>query len=117
MRPSESADGGASPGALRRKTRHIEEIQVTNTSHAHAKEVRRWILALVIPMLAACAFTAASLAGAGAWWILGAIVAGPGFGSIALIWLTLSTDTNGVHVTGVAEPRVDALALAEPTAQ
>ena len=67
------------------------------TLHADvaAKELRRWLLALGIPMIAACAFTAAALGGLGAWLLAPAIVVGPGIGGIALIWLALSTDTNG----------------------
>jgi hypothetical protein len=79
---------------------------VTKTSfdhHVAAAEARRWITALGIPMIVAAAFTAAALAGLGAWLIAPAIVVGPGLGGIALIWLALSTDTNGTHVAVSAE--------------
>jgi len=68
-------------------------------------------------VLIAAVFTALALAGGGAWFILPAIIVGPGIGGIALIWLALSSDTNGPaqHVSAAAEPRADALAVAEPT--
>ena len=34
---------------------------------------------------------------------------------IALVWLALTSDTNGVAAHGVADPPMDALAAAEPT--
>jgi hypothetical protein len=40
---------------------------------------------------------------------------GPGIGGLALIWLAITSDTNGAPVHSVAEPRVDAFAAAEPT--
>ncbi len=72
---------------------------MSNTTHAphavSAQELRRWMAWLGIPTLVACAFLAASLAGLGAWLLAPAIVAGPGFGAVALVWLALSSDTNG----------------------
>jgi hypothetical protein len=65
-----------------------------------AKELRRWIAWLGGALLGASFFTALSLAGLGAWFILPAILAGPGVGGIALVWLALSSDTNGI----VAQP-------------
>lgn len=85
-------------------------------AHVAAKELRRWLIALGLPLIGACVFTAAALAGLGAWLMAPAIVVGPGIGGIALIWLALTTDTNSVHgVVSPAEPRIDALAAAEPT--
>ena len=88
------------------------------TLHADvaAKELRRWLLALGIPMIAACAFTAAALAGLGAWLLAPAIVVGPGVGGVALIWLALSTDTNGATTVAAGELHASALVPAEPTA-
>ena len=79
-----------------------------------AKELRRWIAWLGIPALVACACTAAALAGAGVWMLGLAIVAGPGIGGIALIWLALSSDTNGVAPAAGAL-HASALVPAEPT--
>ena len=88
------------------------------TLHADvaAKELQRWLLALGIPMIAACAFTAAALGGLGAWLLAPAIVVGPGIGGIALIWLALSTDTNGASTLAGGELHASALVPAEPTA-
>src|SRR5215218_4819614 len=80
-----------------------------------AKELRRWFAWLGGSLIGAAIFTAAALAGAGPWMILPAIIVGPGLGGIALIWLALSSDTNSAASHGVAEPRMDALAAAEPT--
>jgi uncharacterized membrane protein len=93
---------------------------VTKTSldaHVADQELKRWITWLGASLLLASLFTAIALAGGGAWFILPAIIVGPGLGGIALIWLALSSDTNAAttHSLGVAEPRVDALAAAEPT--
>ena len=77
--------------------------KTTFDHHVAAAEARRWILALGIPMILAAVFTAAALAGLGAWLIAPAIVVGPGIGGIALIWLALSTDTNGMHLAVVED--------------
>jgi hypothetical protein len=93
---------------------------VTGTTlHAdvEAKEMRRWVTVLGILMLAACAFTAAALAGLGAWLLAPAIVVGPGFGGIALIWLALSSDTNGSTRVAAGELHASALLPAEPTSE
>jgi hypothetical protein len=73
-----------------------------------AKEMRRWVAWLGGSMLGACVFTAAALAGLGAWLLGPAIVVGPGLGGIALIWLALSSDTNGAVAVPAAadEPLV-----------
>jgi hypothetical protein len=88
----------------------------THHSHAEAaKEIRRWMAWLGLPTLAACVFLAASLAGLGAWLLFPAIVAGPGVGGLALIWLALSSDTNGAHAPGESHLGAQ-LAVAEPEA-
>ena len=88
--------------------------KTTLDAHVSAKELRRWVTWLGSAMIGACAFTAAALAGAGAWFILPAIVIGPGFGGIALIWLALTSDTNAAHPS-VAEGPAEVV-FAEPTA-
>lgn len=77
-----------------------------------AKEVRRWVAWLGGSMLGACAFTAAALAGLGAWLIAPAIIVGPGIGGVALIWLAISSDTNGIPAPIEAEEPVLAEAAA-----
>jgi hypothetical protein len=71
-----------------------------------ANELRRWLMWLGGSMLAACVFTAAALAGLGAWLIAPAIIVGPGVGGVALIWLALSSDTNATM--GVAQAEAEA---------
>jgi hypothetical protein len=102
---------------LARKLASKEEARMTTGLDATvaAKELRRWFLWLGGSMIGAAIFTAAALAGLGPWMILPAIIVGPGLGGIALIWLALSSDTNSAASHGVAEPRMDALAAAEPT--
>jgi threonine/homoserine/homoserine lactone efflux protein len=71
-----------------------------------AKELRRWLAWLGGSMLGAAVFTAAALAGLGAWLIAPAIMIGPGVGGVALIWLALSSDTN--RTTAAAQAEADA---------
>jgi hypothetical protein len=68
-----------------------------------AKELRRWVAWLGGALVGSCMFTGAALAGLGAWLIAPAIVIGPGLGGIALVWLAITTDTNGA-----AAPPVEA---------
>ena len=89
------------------------------TVHADvaAKEARRWVAVLGILMMTAAAFTAAALSGLGAWLLLPAIIVGPGLGGIALIWLALSSDTNGASPAPAGALHVSALMPAEPTSE
>jgi threonine/homoserine/homoserine lactone efflux protein len=80
---------------------------------AAAKEMRRWVAWLGGAMLGACFFTALALAGLGAWLLAPAIVIGPGVGGIALVWLALSSDTNGAVAAPAA---VDEPVLAKAAA-
>ena len=76
-----------------------------------ARELRRWVAWLGGSLIAASFFTALALAGVSPWMILPAILVGPGLGGIAMIWLALSSDTNGIaHVA--AEPVAEEAALA-----
>ncbi len=68
-----------------------------------AREQTRWIVTLAIPFLAASAFMAATLSGAGSWLIGAAILCGPGLGLAALSYLALTSDTNGEPATLRAE--------------
>jgi len=82
-----------------------------------AKEMRRWVTVLGSVTIAACAFTAAALSGLGAWLLAPAIVIGPGFGGVALIWLALSSDTNGSSQPAAGALHASALLPAEPTSE
>ena len=90
-------------------------MKSTHDADVAAKELRRWFAWLGGSLLGASMFTALALAGVTPWMILPAIIVGPGIGGLALIWLAITSDTNGAPLHGVAEPRVDAFAAAEPT--
>ena len=77
-----------------------------------AKELRRWVAWLGGALVGSCIFTALALAGLGAWLIAPAIVIGPGLGGIALVWLAITTDTNGLVAPIEAEEPVLAEAAA-----
>jgi hypothetical protein len=82
-----------------------------------SKETQRWIAVLGTLMMVSLAFTAAALGGYGAWLLGPAIVIGPGFGGIALIWLALSSDTNGASHFAAGELHASSLLPAEPTSE
>jgi hypothetical protein len=94
-------------------TLHADTLQ----ANIEAKELRRWVTVLGSLTIVACAFTAAALSGLGAWLLAPAIVVGPGFGGIALIWLALSSDTNGSPRVAAGELHASALLPAEPTSE
>ena len=75
----------------------------TVESAVHAKEMRRWIAWLGGAMIGSAIFTAIALAGGGAWFILPAILVGPGVGGIALVWLAISSDTNRISGADAVE--------------
>jgi hypothetical protein len=70
---------------------------------AEAKELRRWMTWLVSSLVSASVFTGMALAGLGSWFLFGAIIAGPGVGGLALIWLAVTSDTNGLSAVVPAE--------------
>lgn len=69
-----------------------------------ANEARRWLLWLTAAMIGAAVFTAASLAGLGAWLLAPAIVIGPGIGGISLVWLAITSDTNSLPAAVFEQP-------------
>src|SRR3954462_1535801 len=103
------------PRSLKTAFKEDQLIDSTHEADVAAKELRRWLMWLGGSLLGASLFTALALAGVSQWMILPAIIVGPGIGGLALIWLALSSDTNGASILGVADPRIDALAAAEPT--
>lgn len=58
-------------------------------------EMRRWILYFGGPLLGACVCIALAFATPYPWLFGGAILLGPGVSIGAIIYLALSTDTNG----------------------
>ena len=75
-----------------------------------AKEARRWLVSLTAVLIGSAVFTAAAIAGLGAWLLLPAIVIGPGIGGVLLVWLALSSDANAIPVAASA---VEPTAVAE----
>ena len=64
------------------------------------REQRRWTRALAVPFVAASAFMAGALGGAGVWMIGPALICGPGLGLAALLYLVFTSDLNGEGATG-----------------
>jgi hypothetical protein len=58
-------------------------------------EEARWILTLGAPFVVAAASFMAAIGTGVTWLITPAIVAGPGAGVIGIVFLALSSDTNG----------------------
>jgi hypothetical protein len=88
------------------KPEHIRRVSLTVTTveaAAEAKELRRWMTWLVGSLVAASVFTGMALAGLGSWFLFGAIIAGPGVGGLSLIWLAVTSDTNGLSGVPVAD--------------
>ena len=75
-------------------------------------EPKRWMLIVGSPMLAACVCIGLAFGTRFSWLYGGAIVFGPGIGVLAIIYLAISSDTNGTvaggdvaeHVSREAEP-------------
>jgi hypothetical protein len=61
----------------------------------YPNEVSRWILVFGTPMLAACLCIGLAFGTRFAWFYGGAIAFGPGLGVLAIIYLAISSDTNG----------------------
>ena len=66
-----------------------------STAEIEAAEQKRWMLWFGIPALVAALFVAAALGTGDAWWI-GAALAALGVDILVLVWLAVSSDTNGV---------------------
>jgi len=59
-------------------------------------EANRWMLFMGLPMLAAGVFVGLAFATSVLWYWAGVIVLGPGLGIAGLVYVTLSSDTNGI---------------------
>jgi hypothetical protein len=73
---------------------------------SYPNEEGRWMRVLGIPMLVAGIFMA-TVIGTGVHWLIAfCLVFGPGVGVVSLIYLAISSDTNGDNVpTGTAHRR------------
>jgi hypothetical protein len=65
-------------------------------------EVRRWLIFAGLPMLAACICVGLAFGTSFRWLYGGAIAFGPGLGVLMIIYLAITSDTNGVVATGAA---------------
>ncbi len=70
-----------------------EQESERSRQRAEEQEQNRWLLLLAPSLIVAAACFGGALAGP-AWLMAGALVAGPMFLIFALIYLSLSTDTN-----------------------
>ena len=77
------------------------ETAISRTREHETTEETRWILALGAPFAVAATFFMAAVGTGITWMIIPAIVAGPGAGVIALVFLALSSDTNELAATTV----------------
>jgi len=69
-----------------------------------ASEQTRWELGLGLAFVVAVAFFMAAIATGISWLIAPVIVAGPGGGVVALVFLALDSDTNGRVAVADGEP-------------
>jgi len=65
-------------------------------------EVRRWLTFAGLPMLAACVCVGLAFGTSFRWLYGGAILFGPGIGVLMIIYLAITSDTNGIVAQGAA---------------
>jgi hypothetical protein len=73
----------------------ISEATGSSLSGNYPGEVRRWVLLAGIPMLGACVCIALAIGTPLSWFYGGVVLFGPGMGVAAIIYLSITTDTNG----------------------
>ena len=61
-------------------------------------EIRRWLIFAGLPMLAACLCVGLAFGTSFRWLYGGGIVFGPGIGVLMIIYLAITSDTNGWSV-------------------
>jgi hypothetical protein len=75
-------------------------------THTHESqypdEVRRWLIFAGLPMLAACVCIGLAFGTSFRWLYGGAIAFGPGLGVLMIIYLAITSDTNGIVAQGAA---------------
>lgn len=91
---------GSAPATTVRKTIAPEP---TSLEQLYPDELSRWVLFLGVPMMAASLFVVLALATPFAWLFAGAIVFGPGLGIAAVVYLSMSSDTNGSSASAIAD--------------
>ncbi len=73
----------------------IAEALPAASAEQYPDELRRWTVFLGLPMLGACLFVALAIGTSVAWLYGGAVLLGPGVGIGAIVYLAMSSDTNG----------------------
>ena len=74
---------------------HAVESTVSAEQHMHTAEMNRWMLCFGVPVLVAAFFVGMVFATGDAWWMALAITAIV-FDIFVLVWLAMSSDTNGL---------------------
>jgi hypothetical protein len=93
--------------------------RAASLSEQYPAEIRRWTLVIGTPMLLAASCVALAIGTSLHWMYGGVVLFGPGMGVAAIIYLSISTDTNGIHtpVTELASPSTRVVeATAPPSA-
>jgi hypothetical protein len=68
---------------------------MSDPQDSYPNEERRWMRVLGIPALFACIFMAAAIGTGIHWLIVFCLIFGPGVGVLSIIFLAISSDTNG----------------------
>jgi hypothetical protein len=68
---------------------------MSDPQDSYPNEERRWMRVLGIPMLATCVFMATAIGTSIHWLIAFCLAFGPGVGVVSLVYLAISSDTNG----------------------
>ncbi len=74
----------------------LHAVETTSAEHEmHAAEMNRWMLFFGLPALIAAFFVGMVFATGDAWW-MGLAIASIVCDTVVLVWLAMSSDTNGV---------------------
>jgi hypothetical protein len=73
------------------------DVPALSVQEQYPHEIRRWVVLLGLPMLGACVFIALAIGTSLEWLYGGAVVLGPGAGVGVIVYLAMSSDTNGAR--------------------
>ena len=74
---------------------HVVEGAVSAEQEMHTAEMNRWMLFFGVPVLIAALFVGMVFATGDAWW-MGLAITAIVFDIFILVWLAMSSDTNGL---------------------
>ena len=74
---------------------HVVEGAVSAEQEMHTAEMNRWMLFFGVPVLIAAFFVGMVFATGDAWW-MGLAITAIVFDIFVLVWLAMSSDTNGL---------------------